>query len=60
MLYTKEYLVEPLPSIYNNNTKTLELLFNAKYDILRTIHFPAPPITTAVNLNYYSGSTKWN
>ena len=60
MSYTKEYLVEPLPSIYNNNTKMLELLFNAKCDVLCTTLFLAPLITTAVNLNYYSSSTKQN
>ena len=60
MSYTKEYLVEPLPSIFNNNTKSLESLFSAKCNILRTILFPSPPITSRVILDNYTSSTKWN
>ena len=60
MSYTKEYLVEPLPSIFNNNTKSLESSFSAKCDILRTTLFPSPPITSRVILDNYTSSTKWN
>ena len=60
MLYTKEYLVEPLPSIFNNDTKSLESSFSTKCNILRTTLFPSPPITSRVILDNYTSSTKWN
>ena len=58
MLYTKEYLVEPLSSIFNNDTKSLKSSFSAKYNVLHTILFPSPPITSRVILDNYTSSTK--
>ncbi len=53
MAYTKDLLKQPVPSIWNANTKTLEDFFTGKYQAFKSTLFPNPPRAPEVDLLNY-------
>ncbi len=59
MSYTKDTSIQPIPSIYNNETSEYKSIFQDKCNVFRNTLFPPPPESTPVNLNNYQASTEW-
>ena len=59
MSYTKDTSTQPMPTIYNSQTKDYKSAFQDKCDIFRSTLFPPPPIITPINLNNYQASKGW-
>ena len=59
MSYTKNTSIQPIPSIYNIETKEYKSVFQDKCNVFRNILFPPPPESTPVNLNNYQASLEW-
>jgi hypothetical protein len=53
MAYTKDLLIQPIPSIRNASLDTLEDLFTGKYKALRTALFLNPPKAPDIDLLVY-------
>jgi hypothetical protein len=53
MAYTKDLLLQPIPSIRNTRLDTLEDSFISKCEALQTTLFPDPPRTPNVDLLDY-------
>src|SRR5882762_3857969 len=59
MSYTKNTTSSLIPSLFNIETKELELMFQQKCNIFRNTLFPDPPVTPLINLVLYTGSNYW-
>ncbi len=53
MAYTKDLLKQPIPSIRNANTNTLEDSFAGKCQAFKTTLFPDPPKAPEIDLSNY-------
>ncbi len=53
MAYTKDLLIQPIPSIWNASTNAYEDLFSGKYAAFRDILFPDPPRAPDIDLCEY-------
>jgi hypothetical protein len=56
MAYTKDLLIQPIPSIWNASTNTLEDTFTGKCQAFKSTLFPDPP---EVDLANYQQSEYW-
>ncbi len=53
MAYTKDLLIQPIPSIWNTNTNAYEDSFSGKCAVFRDTLFPDPPRAPDIDLCEY-------
>ncbi len=53
MAYTKDLLIQPIPSIRNASTNTLEDSFAGKCQAFKSTLFPNPPKAPEIELSNY-------
>jgi ribonuclease HI len=59
MAYTKDLLIQPIPSIRNASTNTLEDSFSGKCQAFKSTLFPDPPKAPEIDLSNYQEDDYW-
>jgi len=59
MAYTKDLLIQPIPSIRNASTNTLEDSFTGKCQAFKSTLFPDPPKAPEIDLSNYQEDDYW-
>ncbi len=59
MAYTKDLLIQPIPSIRNPSTNSLEDSFTGKCQAFKSTLFPDPPKAPEIDLSNYQEDEYW-